>query len=242
MPQPTIPRAYVWLARIIRPFLVATTRRTWSGAENLPTGGFIAAANHMTNIDPLTTGHFLYDNGRPPRVMAKSSLFSVPVLGWFLRHTDQIPVYRGTAQAGEALIAAEAALDQGECVLVFPEGTLTRDPDLWPMTAKTGIGRLALTSRAPVVPVAQWGATDLLGRYGKVLKPIPPKRVKVAAGPPVDLSDLYGRPLDGATLREATSRVMRAVTQLLGELRGEEPPAEPFDARRRPPGGGGLTP
>ena len=238
MPTPTIPGAYVWMARIIRPFLVATTRRTWSGAENLPTSGFIAAANHMTNIDPLITGHYLYDNARPPRVMAKSSLFKVPVLGWFLRQTDQIPVYRGTAQAGEALVAAETALAKGECVLVFPEGTLTRDPDLWPMTAKTGVGRLALASRAPVVPIAQWGSTDLLGRYGKMLRPIPPKRVKVTAGPPVDLSDLYDRPADGATLREATTRIMGAVTQLLAELRGKEPPAEPFDTRRRTPGGG----
>jgi 1-acyl-sn-glycerol-3-phosphate acyltransferase len=238
VPHPTIPRAYLWLARLIRPFLLASTKRSWTGVENLPEGAFIAAANHMTNVDPLTTAHFLYDNGRPPRIMAKASLFSVPVLGWFLRHTDQIPVYRGSAQAGDALVAAEAALHKGECVLVFPEGTLTRDPDLWPMVAKTGIGRLALASRAPVIPIAQWGSTDLLGRYGKILKPIPPKRVQVTAGTPVDLSDLYGRPLDGATLREATSRIMAAVTQLLAGLRGEEPPDQPFDSRRRAPGSG----
>ena len=238
MPQPTIPRAYVWMARIVRPFLRLTTRDTWSGVENLPEGAFIAAANHTTNIDPLITAHFLYDNGRPPRIMAKSSLFAVPVLGWLLRHTDQIPVYRGTAQAGEALIAAEAALDKDECVLVFPEGTLTSDPDLWPMVAKTGVARLALKSRAPVVPIAQWGSTDLLGRYGKMIKPFPPKRVSVTAGPPVDLSDLYDRPTDGATLREATRRIMAAITALLADLRGEEPPAEAFDSRRRAPGGG----
>jgi 1-acyl-sn-glycerol-3-phosphate acyltransferase len=238
VPQPNIPRAYVWMARIVRPFLGATTRHTWSGVENLPEGAFIAAANHTTNIDPLVTAHFLYDSGRPPRIMAKASLFSVPVLGWLLRHTDQIPVYRGTAQAGEALISAEAALDKDECVLVFPEGTLTRDPNLWPMVAKTGVGRLALTSRAPVVPIAQWGATDLLARYGKMIKPFPPKRVWVAAGPPVDLSDLYDRPADGATLREATRRIMEGITALLAEIRGEEPPPEAFDARRREAGGG----
>lgn len=241
MPQPTIPRAYVWMANIVRPFLRATTRRTWSGVENLPEGAFIAAANHMTNVDPLVTAHFLYDNARPPRIMAKSSLFGVPVLGWLLRHTDQIPVYRGTSQAGEALVAAEAALQNGECVLVFPEGTLTRDPDLWPMVAKTGVARLALASKAPVVPIAQWGSTDLLARYGKVLRPIPRKKVQVAAGPPVDLSDLYDRPMDAATLREATRRIMTAITDLLAGLRGESPPAEAFDIRRGSPGSG-LTP
>lgn len=234
MPQSTnVPRAYVWMARIIRPFLLATTKRTWTGTENFPEGAFLAAANHMTNIDPLVTAHFLYDNHRPPRIMAKASLFKAPVLGWLLRHTDQIPVHRGTSQAGEALVAAEEALSKGEPVLVFPEGTLTHDPDLWPMVAKTGVGRLALASRAPVIPIAQWGATDLLGRYGKMIKPIPRKRVWVTAGPPVDLSDLYDRPADGATLREATQRIMAAITGLLAEIRGEEPPAEPFDMRRK---------
>lgn len=238
MPQPPVPRAYVRMARIIRPFLLAMTRRTWTGAENLPEGAFIATANHMTNIDPLITAHYLYDNERAPRIMAKSSLFTVPVLGAMLRATDQIPVYRGTSQAGEALKAAEAALAKGESVLVFPEGTLTRDPDLWPMVAKTGTARLALTSRAPVIPIAQWGATRLMGRYKALIKPIPRKQVWVTAGTPVDLSDLYGRPLDSATLREATDRIMDAITDLLAGLRGEQPPAERYDMRRQGPGGG----
>lgn len=238
MPQPTTPRAYVWMARVIRPFLMASTRRTWTGAGTLPHGAFIAVANHMTNIDPLVTAHFLYDNERAPRILAKSSLFTVPVVGWVLRATGQIPVYRGTSQAGEALVAAEQALADGHCVLVFPEGTLTHDPELWPMVAKTGTARLALTSRAPVVPIAQWGSTDLLGRYGKMIKPIPPKQVWVAAGAPVDLSDLYGGALDSKTLRAATDRIMDAVTALLADIRGEEPPTTRFDPRRQGPGGG----
>ena len=232
MPQPPIPRAYVVMASIVRRFLLVTTKRTWTGAENLPDGGFIAAANHMTQVDPLITAHFLYDSGHPPRIMAKSSLFRVPVLGWLLRHTDQIPVYRGTSQAREAIVAGEEALAKGEPVLLFPEGTLTGDPDLWPMVGKTGIGRLALASKAPVIPIAQWGSTRLLGRYGKMIKPFPRKEVSVTAGPPVDLSDLYDEPADGAALREATSRIMVAITELLAGLRNEEPPAELFDPRR----------
>ena len=239
---PRANRAYRNAARVLRPLLYAITRRDWRGAEHLPTGtGFIAAGNHMTNIDPVTFAHYLYDHGVAPKILAKSSLFGVPVVGWVLRTTGQIPVYRNTAQAGDSLRAAEVALAEGECVAVFPEGTLTRDPGLWPMTAKTGVARLALTSRAPVVPIAQWGAQDLLGRYAKVFKPIPPKRVTVVAGPPVDLADLYDRPLDAATLREATARVMAAITALLADVRGETPPERPYDVRRDGDGAGPAT-
>ena len=226
-------RAYRNVARVVRPLLFAMTRPDWHGSEHLPTDrGFIAAGNHMTNVDPLTFAHYLYDHGVAPKILAKSSLFSVPVLGPVLRATGQIPVYRDTAHAGDSLRAAIAAIEGGACVAVFPEGTLTRDPDLWPMVGKTGVARLALTTRAPVVPIAQWGAQDLLGQYRKVLKPFPRKKVTVVAGPPVDLEDLYGRPLDAATLREATERVMTAITVLLEEVRGEAAPPVRFDVRR----------
>lgn len=226
-------RAYRNVARIVRPFLFATTRRDWRGSEHLRRdGGFIVAANHATNIDPLTFAHFLWDNGVVPRILAKDSLFGVPVLGAVLRATGQIPVSRGTATAGRSLDAAAQALATGECVAVFPEGTLTREPDLWPMQGKTGVARLALTSKAPVVPVAQWGAHRLLGRYRKLLKPIPRKLVTVVAGPPVDLTDLYDKPLEGAVLREATERIMSAITAQLEQVRGEQAPAERFVWRR----------
>jgi 1-acyl-sn-glycerol-3-phosphate acyltransferase len=226
-------RAYRNVARVVRPPLMGMTRRDWHGAENLPAeGGFIAASNHMTNVDPLTFAHFLWDNGHVPRILAKSSLFKVPVVGPVLRATGQIPVHRGTASAGESLTAAVAALEAGECVAVFPEGTLTQEPDLWPMVAKTGVARLALTTRKPVVPVTQWGAQDLMARRGKMLWAIPPKKVTVVAGPPVDLSDLYDRPQDAVTLREATERVMDAITRQLEEIRGEAAPAVRYDPRK----------
>ena len=229
-------RAYRNCARVIRPFLFAITRLDWRGAEHLPAaGGFIAAANHMTNLDPLTFAHYLYDNGCAPRVLAKASLFTVPVLGALMRATGQIPVFRGTSQAHSSLQAAVEALKTGECVAVFPEGTLTREPDLWPMTGKTGVARLALSTRVPVIPVAQWGPQHVLGRYSKLFKPFPRKRVTVVAGPAVDLDDLYGRPLDTATLREATDRVMTAITALLAEIRNEQPPVVRFDMRRPAP-------
>ena len=231
-------RAYRNVARVVRPFLFAVTRRDWRGQEYFPAeGGFLAAGNHMTNIDPLTFAHFLYDSGFAPKILAKSSLFTVPLLGRVLRASGQIPVFRNTAEAGKSLRAAIIALEEGECVAVFPEGTLTREPDLWPMAGKTGVARLALTTRAPVIPIAQWGPQQLLGRYSKVFKPIPRKRVTVVAGPPVDLSDLYDRPQDTVVLRAATERVMAAITGLLEEIRGEQAPTERFVMRRPTEGG-----
>ena len=237
MPSPSrSSRAYRNVARVVRAFLLPTTRRDWRGAEHLvQPGGFIVVGNHASNIDPLTFAHYLWDNGLVPRILAKDSLFSVPLLGPLLRATGQIPVSRGTASAAESLLAAKRALDEGECVVVFPEGTLTREPGLWPMQAKTGVARLALSSRAPVVPVAQWGAHRLLGRYKKLLKPFPPKIVSVVAGPPVDLADLYDRPIDAAVLREATDRIMDAVTHQLEQIRGESAPAERFVWRKGMP-------
>ncbi|MCB7137927.1 lysophospholipid acyltransferase family protein [Cellulosimicrobium marinum] len=231
---PPTPRAYRVLASVLRPILFAITRRDWQGAEHLPPTGVIVAANHVTEVDPVTLAHFLYDQGRAPKITAKASLWKVPVVGPVLRRTGMIPVHRGTSGAAQALVDSTAQLDGGECVVFFPEGTLTRDPDGWPMQGKTGVARLALTSRAPVVPVGQWGAHRLLAPYGKLFKPIPPKHVAVHAGPPVDLSDLYDRPLDAATLREATDRIMAAITVQVEQIRGEKAPAERFDMRKNP--------
>ncbi|MFE6970888.1 lysophospholipid acyltransferase family protein [Isoptericola sp. NPDC057653] len=229
-------RGYRAVARIVRPLLFSMVRYDWDGGEeNLPRdGGFIAAANHVTEFDALTLAHYLFDKGFEPRILAKRGLFTAPVVGSVLRATRMIPVDRGTAAAAGSLEDAGAQLGHGACVAILPEGTLTRDPDLWPMEAKTGLARMALASRLPVVPVAQWGAHKILPRYGRLLRPWPRKRVTIVAGPPVDLSDLYDRPLDTQVLREATNRVMDAIAVQLGEIRGETPPAVRFDLRKHP--------
>lgn len=225
-------RAYRNIARLVRPLMRSMTRRDWQGMEHLPVeGGFVVAGNHMSNIDPLTFAHYVYDAGFAPRILAKASLFRVPVLGALLRATGQIPVERNSTHAHDALAPAIESLRAGRCVAVFPEGTLTRDPDLWPMTAKTGVARLALEARVPVIPVAQWGMQDILPRYSKRFRPFPRKHVSVHAGPPVPLDDFYDRPLDAATLREATERIMDAITAILAGIRGEQPPAVRYDMR-----------
>lgn len=237
------PKSYRLAIATLRPPLMALTTRAWSGAEHLPReGGFIAAANHTSEIDPFMVAHYLVDHGCPPLFLAKDALFRIPVLGRALRGLGQVPVYRGSSRAADALAEAERTVLGGGCVAIMPEGTLTRDPDLWPMRAKIGVGRLALATRAPVIPIAQWGAHRLLAPYarrptGLFSRPT----MQVQAGPAVQLDDLYGRENDPSALREATDRVMAAITAELADLRGETPPAQPFVMGRRPsegPGGG----
>jgi 1-acyl-sn-glycerol-3-phosphate acyltransferase len=198
--------------------------------EKLPaTGPFILAPNHHSNIDPLVVGLAVWRVGRAPRFMAKASLFRIPVVGALIRAAGQIPVERGGAARGAIPIsAAKQLIAKGQGVIVYPEGSLTRDPDLWPMRGKTGAARLALQLGLPVIPAAHWGTQDLMPRYSNRLRIRPRARIEVVFGDPVDLSDL-GRVTDGATLRTATERIMAAVTALVEELRGETAPAERWD-------------
>lgn len=227
---------YRGMAGIVRPLMWALGTPRWRGVENLPTsGGVIVAGNHINDLDPLTAAHSLYSNGAPPRIMAKSELFKVPVLGSIMRSTQMIPVERGTRHAADSLDAAREALAAGEVVLIFPEGTHTRDPEYWPMVARTGVARLALTTGAPVIPLAQWGANLVMPPHKPYFKPFPRPHFDVVFGPPVDLSDLMppeGQPPSAEALTAATARIMAAITQQLAEIRGEEPPPEPFDRRK----------
>lgn len=217
---------------IVKPPLLLFTKRRWSGGEKIPaSGGCILVANHISHLDPFTFAHFVYDNGRLPRFLAKAAVFDIPVGGWIVKSAGQIPVYRLTTDASLAFRAAVAALEKGECVVVYPEGTISRDPGLWPMTGKTGAARLALSTGAPVIPVAQWGAQAILPPYAKRPRLLPRKTVWVKAGDPVDLEDLRGRPINPGLLRETTNRIMDAVTDLLADIRGEQPPAVRFDPR-----------
>jgi len=216
----------------LRSLLILFTLRDWRGAEHLPsTGGFVACPNHISYADPFAFAHFLYDNGHPPFFLAKSEMFEVPILGRLLTAAEQVPVKRGTSQAATAFSAAVAAVQDGKCVPIFPEGTLTRDPQLWPMTARTGAARVALATRCPVIPVAQWGAQEIQGPYARELHLFPRKTMRMVAGPPVDLSDLYDKPHDEVTLNEATTRIMDAITRQLETIRGEKAPAVRYDSR-----------
>lgn len=224
---------YRAVAALVRPAMIALARRDWRGAEHLPPvgTGVVVSPNHLSYIDPLTFAHFLWDNGRAPRYLAKEAVFRIPVLGPIIAACGQIPVYRDSRQAERAYRDAVAAVERGECVAIYPEGTITRDPGLWPMAGRTGAARVALATGCAVIPVAQWGPQQLLPPYAKLPRPFPRPTVRVSAGPPVDLDDLRDRPLTKEVLHEATDRILDAITAELAKLRGEVPPATRLDLR-----------
>ena len=213
---------------LLKPALRLLTRRRWSGFENVPrSGGVIVAVNHISHVDPLMLADaVLHSTGRPPRYLAKASLFKGNgLVGRTMRGAHQIPVHRNTADASAALKDAVEALQSGELIAIYPEGTVSRDPGKWPMVARTGVARLALLSGAPVVPVAQWGAQEILDSYRTPgLHLLPRHTIVVQAGPPVDLSPWQGKELSHEVLHEATDAVMAAIRQLLEGIRGETAP------------------
>ena len=219
-----------WVVTLLNALLRPFTRRDWRARDKVPqTGGVIFVVNHISNADPLALGQFLAFSGRWPRFLAKESLFRVPVMGRVLRACGQIPVQRRSARSADALLAAVEAVGQGRAVVIYPEGTITRDPDLWPMAGRTGAARIALRTGCPVVPVGQWGAQELM--YGPRIhfpKLLPRKTLRFLVGDPVELDDLRDRPVTAETLAAATDRIMDAITALVAELRPQPPPPERF--------------
>ncbi|WP_308493757.1 lysophospholipid acyltransferase family protein [Microbacterium terrisoli] len=226
------PSVFWVLAAIVLPIFGLFARVEIRGAEKLPrTGPFVLAVNHHSEIDPLVVALAVWRIGRAPRFMAKESLFRVPVLGWALRATGMIPVARATtvAAARETITQSRLLVEHGRGVIVYPEGTLTRDPDLWPMRGKSGAVRLAMSGKIPLIPMAQWGAQELLPRYGKLrLWPLR-KRMTVLLGDPVDVSEFVRTRSQPATIAQATTKTMNAIAELLAQLRGIPAPPERWD-------------
>jgi 1-acyl-sn-glycerol-3-phosphate acyltransferase len=204
-------------------------KRTYVGAEKLPrTGGVLLVMNHVSHLDPPNDAVFVHRNKRVPRFMAKDSLFHVPFFGQILKGSGGIPVYRGSSEARDSLRAAHEALREGKVVLIYPEGTISKDPTGWPMRARTGVARLALENDVPVLPVARWGTNDIWNGYTKKFHPLPRKEVFTVVGDPVDLSAYRAQPITNQVLREVTDLLMTEVRDLLAGIRDEQPPAEFF--------------
>jgi len=224
------PSFFWFLAVLVLPIFNLAVRFRFHHPERMPqTGAFVLAPNHYSEIDPVVMGVVSWKLGRAPRFLAKASLFKNPVLGWLLRSSGQIPVERAGSKSHAALRAAEELVEKGRMVIVYPEGSLTREPDLWPMRGKTGAVRIALERDIPIIPAAHWGTQALLARYGKKVSLFPRKTIDVAIGEPLDLSAYRGKPLDQATLLKATGELMDAIAELLAELRGEPAPPERWD-------------
>lgn len=220
-------------AGVLRPILNLIVKRDWRGTEKMPkTGAAIVVCNHLSYLDPLTFTHFLYNNGRAPRYLGKESVFRVPFIGWFIKAAGQIPVNRESKDAIKGFEHAIAVLKAGHMLGVYPEGTLTRDENLWPMKAKTGVARLALETDTLVYPCASWGPERVIPPYGKRIKLFPRTKVSVIMGDAVDLSKWRGKGSDPIAVEEASEAIMDEITRLLEVIRGERAPAVRFDPKK----------
>lgn len=227
MSEKSQPSIFWIFAVLILPLFSLMVKFQFHDRNKVPqTGPAVFAPNHFSNIDPIVMGVALWHLGRLPRFMAKASILKIPVLGWVLRKSGQIPVERGgSTRSSQALLAAKDLVRKGRSVIVYPEGSLTRDPDMWPMRGKNGAVRLALEFDIPVIPMAHWGTQQVMARYSKKINFFPRHTIQVKVGDPVDLSEFAGKPLDNKTLTAATNKVMDAITALLEDLRDEKAPA-----------------
>ncbi len=202
-------------------------REVWH-AERIPAEGpAILVSNHISVADPVSLARAVWDAGRIPQFLAKNTLYR-GLAGVILRSSGQIPVYRATTTAQDSLREAVAALAGGAVICIYPEGTVTRDPDWWPMVAKNGVARLVLAVDAPVIPVGQWGPQLTHDYHMKKWSVFPRKKTICSFGEPLDLSRYRQQPVTGVLLRTITDEVMEGVRQLVAEIRQETPPATFF--------------
>jgi 1-acyl-sn-glycerol-3-phosphate acyltransferase len=188
-----------WVAWVVcLPILYGPYRLRRRGVEHIPREGpVLFVCNHVSMRDPVFVGASTLP--RRAHFMAKSELFRVRAFGWLIRGLGAFPVVRGGADR-EAFRTARGLLATGECVVMFPEGTRSRDGRL--LQPHPGAGALALAPGVAVVPMAIWGTQRRLGP------------VRIAIGPPVDLSDL-GDGARGRRAEQATERIMAAIAAVL---------------------------
>ena len=214
---------YAFAKGVLTPIMTPWVKFTVTGEENLPTqGGFLLVSNHLSNVDPLCLCWYFMKRNTAVRFLAKKSMFSVPVFGWIIKGMGLIPVNRDSNPSA-VLAPTREALTAGEVVGIYPEGTLTRDPDQWPMEFKSGAARLALDTGVTVIPLSQWGPQDIMAPYNaKGMDMRPGRRISYHFGAPVDLSDLIGPAgsEDHDAVNAATARILQAVREGVGQLRG----------------------
>ncbi|WP_020671135.1 lysophospholipid acyltransferase family protein [Amycolatopsis nigrescens] len=226
-----------WVGAAAALFYPATAlgRRVYRGAERIPReGAALLVLNHVSHMDPAVDAVFVHRQKRVPRFLAKEAVAKAPIFGKIFLGSGGIPVYRGSSSAGDSLRAAHQALQDGKIVVIYPEGTITKDPDGWPKRSYTGAARLALENDVPVIPIARWGTNYIFNGYTKKLRPFPRRTVTHLVGEPIELGEYRKRPSRSASvLREVTELMMDEVTELLADIRQETPPvkkdAEPVD-------------
>ena len=193
------------------------------GLEKIPVeGAVIVAGNHLSYVDPLAHGHFVVKAGRRPRFLAKQELFDARFVGTVLRGARQISVERGTGDRSP-LEDARRAVERGEVVVIYPEGTTTTThEDFSPGRGKTGAVRLAIATGVPILPVATWGGQFVWRRSGRQSLTFG-RPIWVVAGEPFDPTErLDGEP-DAGSLRTLTDDLMGELDKLVAHLRARYP-------------------
>lgn len=193
----------------------------------------IVASNHISPFDPIVLTAACRKIGLAPAFLAHAGPFETPVVGAFLRGTGHIRVDRGTPNAPLALDGARRVLAEGRQVVIYPEGRISLDPGLWPERGKTGVGRLVLATGAPVIPVAVWGAHEIVpysaprGMWPALWRSMRTRpTVKVHFGDPVDLSGID--PGRAGAAQRITDRITEAIIECLVPLRAGEPDVPSF--------------
>jgi len=205
---------------VLKPWLRSWFRWTIHGLDNIPRRGpAILAFNHISYLDPFAAAYAVDEAGRQPRFLAKAELFHDARTRWLVKMTKQIEVRRGTPHAPAALGHALAALRAGDVIVIFPEGTITRDPDLKPLPAKNGVARLALAAGVPVTPCAVWGTANVWAA-GCRKRWWPRQDVAVRIGTALPLT---GDPDGRENWRAGGEQVMEAIADLTAALRPSVP-------------------
>ena len=193
------------------------------GLEKIPAEGpVIVAGNHLSYVDPLAHGYFVVKAGRRPRFLAKQELFDARFVGTVLRGARQISVERGRGDRSP-LEDAGRAVERGEVVVIYPEGTTTTThEDFSPGRGKTGAVRVSLATGVPILPVATWGGQFVWRRSGRQSLTFG-RPIWVVAGAPIDPSErLDGEP-DARRLRTLTDDLMGELDKLVADLRARYP-------------------
>ena len=213
---------YRFAEMTLRPPIALWFNWHFEGMEHIPREGpVLVACNHISYFDPLAHALMVIRAGRRPRFLAKKELYGNAFLKLVLEGAGQIPVERGSGSVAP-VEEARNALKQGECVMVYPEGTITKNPDFTPMQGRTGVARLTLTSEVPVLPIAVWGSQNVWQREGARSLAFG-RPIWLVAGPPMDFSEFDGRQSDPAVLRTVTDAVIDELSRLVEDLRSRYP-------------------
>jgi len=209
------PRGFWWWFAYLIPgglFRILVQVR-YRGLANVPkTGPALLVSNHISHVDPILLGMMIGDALRLPCLIGKQELFD-SFLGPAVRGIGQIPVKRGGGSAALVETATQALRD-GKVLGIMAEGTITKDPEGWPMPAKTGAALIALANPGvPVIPVTQWGVQKSFDFYRKDLKWLRRTKHRILIGEPLEIGP-------DATVESITADINAALRSGVAELRG----------------------